>query len=129
VRQRRKQRIGRIYTTVLFSLMALAFAWIAIHKLSTRSAAKPLFGEWYMVVPPMVGESAGIRTDLTAPLYQWKIKGRFTTAEGCEQAVKQNKSSMGGEPVYGRPYDDRNTAGRARIFAARCVRADLMRSR
>jgi hypothetical protein len=129
VKQRRKQRIGRIYTTVLFSLMALALAWIAIHKLSTRSAAKPVFGDWYMVVPPMVGESAGIRTDLTATLSQWKIKGSFTTAEGCEQAIKRKKSYVGGEPIYGRPYDDRNTAGRAQIFAARCVRADLMRSR
>jgi hypothetical protein len=128
VKQRRKQRIGRIYTTVLFSLMALALAWIAIHKLSTRSAAMPLFGEWYMVVPPMVGEPAGTRTDLSAPLSQWKIKGSFTSAEACEQAVKRNKSYVGGEPVYGRPYDDRNTAGRAQIFAARCVRAKLLRS-
>jgi hypothetical protein len=109
--------------------MALAFAWIAIHKLSTRSAAKPLFGEWYMVVPPMVGESAGIKTDLSSTLSQWKIKGSFTTAGSCEQAIKRNKSYVGGEPIYGRPYDDRNTAGRTRIFAARCVRADLLRSR
>jgi hypothetical protein len=129
VRQRRKQRIGRIYTTVLFSLMALALAWIAIHKLSTRSVAKPVFGDWYMVVPPMVGESAGIKTDLSSTLSQWKIKGSFTTAGACEQAIKRNKSYVGGEPIYGRPYDDRNTAGRAQIFTARCVRADLMRSR
>ena len=129
MKQRRKQRIGRIYTTVLFSLMALAFAWIAIRKFSARSAATPLLSDWYMVVPPMVGESAGIRTDLSAPLSQWKIKGRFTAAEACEQAVKRNKSYVGGEPIYGRPYDDRNTAGRAQIFAARCVRADLLRSR
>ena len=33
MKQRRKQRIGRIYTIVLFSLMALALVWIAIHKL------------------------------------------------------------------------------------------------
>jgi hypothetical protein len=127
VKQRRKQRIGRIYSTALLSLMALAFAWIAIHKLSARSAAKRLFGDWYMVVPPMVGETAGIRTDLSAPLSQWKIKESFTTAEACEQAVKRNKSYVGGESIYGRPYDDRNTAGRAQIFAARCVRADLLR--
>jgi hypothetical protein len=127
VKQRGKQRIGRIYTTVLLSLIALALAWIAIHRLSTRSAAKPLFGDWYMVVPPTVGEPAGVRTELSAPLSQWKVKGSFTTAEACEQAVKRNKSYVGGEPIHGRPYDDRNTAGRAQIFAARCVRADLLR--
>jgi hypothetical protein len=108
--------------------MALAFAWVATRRPSVRGA-KPVFGDWFLVVPPLFGDAAGIRTDVSAPLSEWKIKGSFTTAEACEQTVKRNKSSVGGEPVYGRLYGDRNAAGRAQIFAARCVRRGRPRIR
>jgi hypothetical protein len=82
-----------------------------------------------MIVPPLAGDSVGITTDLSAPLSQWKVKGSFTTAQACEQTVQRNKSSVGGEPIYGRRHDDRSAAGRAQIFAARCIRADRLRGR
>ena len=129
MRQRRKQRVGRIYTIVVFSLIALAFAWIVIRRFLTGPTIKPALGDWYMVVPPLTGDSVGITTELSAPLSQWKVKGSFTTAQACEQTVKRNKSSVGGEPIYGRQHDDRNAAGRAQIFAARCIRADRLRVR
>jgi hypothetical protein len=82
-----------------------------------------------MVVPPLTGNSAGITTDLSAPLSQWKVKGSFATAQACEQNVKRSRLSVGGEPIYGGQHDDRNAAGRAQIFAARCIRADRLRVR
>ena len=129
MKQRRKQRVGRIYTIVVFSLMALAFAWIVIRRSLTGPTVKPALGDWYMVVPPLTGDSAGIATDPSAPLSQWKVKGSFATAPACEQTVERNKLSVGGEPIYGRQYDDRSAAGRAQIFAARCIRADRLRVR
>jgi len=129
VKQRRKQRVGRIYTIVVFSLMALAFAWIVIRRSLTGPTVKPALGDWYMVVPPLTGDSAGIATDPSAPLSQWKVKGSFATAPACEQTVERNKLSVGGEPIYGRQHDDRSAAGRAQIFAARCIRADRLRVR
>jgi hypothetical protein len=105
VKQRRKQRVGRIYTIVVFSLMALAFAWIVIRRFLTGPTIKPVLGDWYMVVPPLTGDSVGITTELSTSLSQWKVKDSFTTAQ-CEQTVKRNKSSVGGAPIYGRQHDD-----------------------
>lgn len=126
MKQRRKQRVGRIYTIVVFSLMALAFAWIVIRRFLTGPTVSPALGDWYMVVPPLTGDSAGIAIDPSAPLSQWKVKGSFATAPACEETVQRNKLSVGGEPIYGRRHDDRSAAGRAQIFAARCIRADRL---
>jgi hypothetical protein len=128
VKQRRKQRVGRIYTIVVFSLMALAFAWIVIRRFLTGPTVKPALGDWYMVVPPLTGDSAGT-PNLSAPLSQWKVKGSFATAPACEQTVERNKLSVGGESIYGRQHDDGSATGRAQIFAARCIRADRLRAR
>ena len=85
MKQRRKQRVGRIYTIVVFSLMALAFAWIVIRRFLTGPTVKPALGDWYMVVPPLTGDSAGIAIDPSAPLSQWKVKGSFATAPACKR--------------------------------------------